>query len=150
MASLNLRASPDSPALPTGAGSSPGKIIRSGRGGVAPPPPTPPLEVHRKRYQRQTVGARAIDATIAALARHGDIHESGFAEDALRQSLEPIRRQLFCVVHASSGGIVVSVAVTNVPRAESVFVGGVLPVVLGGQLLQQVSTVRRLTTVWTE
>src|SRR5215467_12684111 len=45
------------------------------------------LEVDRKRHQRQTVGARTIDATIAALARHGDVYESSFAEDALGQAL---------------------------------------------------------------
>src|SRR6266566_3250624 len=52
------------------------------------------LEVHRERHQRQTVGARAIYATIAALARYGDVDKSRFAEDALGQSLEPIGRQL--------------------------------------------------------
>src|SRR5262249_25718610 len=48
------------------------------------------LEVDRKRHQRQTVGARAIDAAIAALARNSDVHEPGFAEDALGQALKAI------------------------------------------------------------
>ena len=52
------------------------------------------LEVDRKRHQRQTVGARTIDATIAALAGNGDVHESGFTEDALGQALKAIWWQL--------------------------------------------------------